>query len=117
MIVPQGKMGEVHLRGRNGGMVKARPVVVIEEPKDYLPGSTIEVVVITHSPDEPDGEYVPVPWQAQGRCSTRLCEESWAAVHWVERVCIEELNVNAFGSMKIRSLKTILEAIGKRENL
>jgi len=108
-------MAEASLRGRRGdGVAKLRPVIVIDDRIEHGIDSEVEVVVVTHTPDEPDGVYIDVPFAANGNCCSKLGKASWACAHWVTRVHIGELDINKYGYCGPGALKRILAEVGKR---
>ena len=98
--------------GRDGrGMAKPRPVIVIDDQIEHDLDSEVEVVVVTTTPDEPDGVYIPVPWHPTGRCCSHLLRESWACAHWVVRVSVRELDTNKYGYCGPVALKRVLAEV------
>lgn len=106
-------MAEVYLPGQHGGIVKPRPVIVIDDRVNFEPGDRVEVVVVTSGRSDPDGVYVDIPWSADPhrRACTKLQVESRAAVHWIEHIPLEDLDINRYGYCGPGALKRILEAI------
>jgi hypothetical protein len=112
MKIALGKMAEVHLGGQHGGVAKLRPVVVIDGRIDFDHGDEVEVAVITTSNNDRNGVYIPVPWDPQGRCCTKLDSQSWACAHWIVLVPVEDLDINEYGYCPVSVIRTVREQVG-----
>src|SRR5687767_12278805 len=94
-------------RGRNP---KRRPAVVVS---DRETSGAIDVVAVSTSvTDPPPSDCVPLPWDPQGRASTRLRRRCVAVCSWAVILAADELE-DTGGYVPAADLQRILDLMEK----
>lgn len=93
------------------GIRKARPVVVVTPDDRIAQPGEVDVVAITSRLSDPlPGDYVQLPWHAQGHPRTGLNRKSAAVCSWVARVSTTDIS-NVAGLISGPVLLTIMSKI------